>query len=229
MVPAKSQFLLYSRFVPMTSSAITLGFCYGTAALWQGKKAEQERSHRWTVYVRGPNNEDLSPVIKRVLFQLHESFDQPTRMIQEPPFMVSEYGWGEFDIGIKIFFHEPADAFIDVKHKLRLFAEDGSLSTKKHVVDEVYDELVFADPSPSLVDAVLKCTPGPELPTLEGALVPPPEADQLLIMSAAQKRVLAETSMLKNRHKAACHETDRLANQLKRAGSLPSSLHLTGS
>ncbi len=56
----------------MTSSAFTLGFCYGTAALWQGKKAEQERSHRWTVYVRGANNEDLSPVVKRVLFQLHD-------------------------------------------------------------------------------------------------------------------------------------------------------------
>ena len=93
----------------------------------------------------------------------------------------------------------------------------------------MYDELVFADPSPALVDAVLKCVPGPELPTLEGALLPPPEADQLLIMSAAQKRVLAETSMLKNRHKAACHETERLASVLKRAGSLPSTHQLSGS
>jgi hypothetical protein len=38
---------------------------------------------------------------------------------------------------------------------------------------------------------------------------------------------MAETAMLKNRHKAACYETERLANVLKRAGSLPAGLHLT--
>lgn len=53
-------------------------FVYGTAAFWQGK-TESQNSHKWTVYVRGLENEDLSYYIKSVTFQLHTSFDQSTR------------------------------------------------------------------------------------------------------------------------------------------------------
>ncbi len=62
------------------------------------------KSHKWTVYVRGANNEDLGVVIKRVVFQLHPSFSNPTRTVEGPPFELSEAGWGEFEIGITIFF-----------------------------------------------------------------------------------------------------------------------------
>ena len=74
-----------------SSSVATVGFCYGSAAIFQGKKAEETKTHKWWVYVRGPNNEDLSGVIKRVLFQLHSSFERPTRGKSFPSLITRQY------------------------------------------------------------------------------------------------------------------------------------------
>lgn len=57
------------------------------------------------MYIRGATNEDLSSVVKRAVFQLHPSFDNPTRIVESAPFEVSESGWGEFEIAITLFFH----------------------------------------------------------------------------------------------------------------------------
>ena len=62
-------------------------------------------SHKWTVYVRSANNEDLSVIVKRVVFQLHPSFQNPTRVVEQQPFELSESGWGEFEIAITLYFH----------------------------------------------------------------------------------------------------------------------------
>lgn len=65
-------------------------------------------SHKWTVYIRSIFNEDLGSVIKRVVFTLHPSFNNPTRVVDSAPFELSETGWGEFEIGITIIFHSDA-------------------------------------------------------------------------------------------------------------------------
>jgi YEATS domain-containing protein 4 len=51
----------------------------GTVAYWLGKKADDQKTHKWTAYIRGPNNEDLTYFIKKVVFKLHESFKNPKR------------------------------------------------------------------------------------------------------------------------------------------------------
>lgn len=66
----------------------------------------RSQSHSWTVYVRGATNEDLGAVIKKVVFQLHPSFTNARRVIESPPFELTERGWGEFEIAISIFFHD---------------------------------------------------------------------------------------------------------------------------
>lgn len=65
----------------------------------------RSQSHKWTVYVRGATNEDLGVVVKRVIFQLHPSFNNPMRVVDSPPFELTECGWGEFEISISLFFH----------------------------------------------------------------------------------------------------------------------------
>lgn len=129
---------------------ISVPIVYGTMAFWLGKKASEFQSHKWTVYVRGATNEHLGVVIKRVVFQLHPSFTNPRRVVESPPFELSECGWGEFEIAISIFFHSDAcDQQLTLFHHLKLYAEEefGLLSTKKPVVAECYDEIVFPDPS----------------------------------------------------------------------------------
>jgi transcription initiation factor IIF auxiliary subunit len=57
---------------------------YGNISWWLGKKADDTKTHRWTTYVRGPHNEDLSYFIKKVVFTLHPSFPNPVRGTTRP-------------------------------------------------------------------------------------------------------------------------------------------------
>lgn len=70
----------------------------------------------FAVYVRGPNHEDLSLILDKVVFSLHPSFAQPVRELTEPPFAVSEMGWGEFEASIRLFFKY---ALFSVSHASR--------------------------------------------------------------------------------------------------------------
>ncbi|KDP46722.1 hypothetical protein JCGZ_06510 [Jatropha curcas] len=136
---------------------ISVPVVHGTIAFYLGRKASESQSHKWTVYVRGVTNEDLGAVIKRVVFQLHPSFNNPTRVVESPPFELSECGWGEFEIVITIVFHsDVCDKQLDLYHHLKLYPEDetGPQSTKKPVVVESYNEIVFPDPSESFFTRV---------------------------------------------------------------------------
>ena len=65
--------------------------------------------------------DDISHFIKRVQFKLHDTYAQPTRNIDRPPFQVTESGWGEFEIQIKIFFvPEANEKPITLFHHLKL-------------------------------------------------------------------------------------------------------------
>eukprot|EP01083_Nonionella_stella_P039628 107753_1 len=74
---------------------------------------------RWTVYVRGIENEDLSYLIKKVVFYLHESYDEPIRVIENGPFELTEEGWGQFEIKIEIYFHDIAAVEDNIKSTKR--------------------------------------------------------------------------------------------------------------
>lgn len=48
----------------------------------------------------------------------------PSSVVEEPPFEVSEVGWGEFQVGLKVYFHEEAsERPVDLHHQLRLFPD----------------------------------------------------------------------------------------------------------
>ncbi|CAI5522718.1 unnamed protein product [Closterium sp. Naga37s-1] len=130
---------------------VVLPIVFGSCAFWLGKKADENATHKWTVYVRAADNGDLGSVVKKVVFQLHPSFSNPTRIVERPPFMLSESGWGEFEIAMTIVFHADASEMpAELTHHLRLYPEGSApnqpLSTKRPVVAEQYDELVFCEP-----------------------------------------------------------------------------------
>jgi YEATS domain-containing protein 4 len=121
----------------------------GSIAFYLGKKAQEYQTHRWTLYIRGPQDEDLSAFISKVSFTLHPSFAQPIRIVEKRPFQISESGWGEFEAGIRIYFKDPTEEPVDLFHHLRLYppSTQQQLNVKKPVVSEAYDEIVFVDPS----------------------------------------------------------------------------------
>ena len=44
----------------------------------------------------------------QVVFQLHPSFESPTRIIEAAPFALAETGWGEFEMSITVVFQSDA-------------------------------------------------------------------------------------------------------------------------
>ena len=163
----------------------------------------------------GANNEDLTPLIERVIFQLHPDFNNPTRVIDTAPFHVSELGWGEFEVVIKVFFHEGPDTPIELRHLLALFPKTGEPSTKKPVVSEKHDEFVFNQPNEALLQRIHMCntrlvTTGGQGNHSWGGVEPwltrLNQHDELLRIQAAQRRVQAETELLKEEY-ARVHET----------------------
>lgn len=74
------------------------------------------------------------------------------------PYEISEYGWGEFDAVVRVYFRDPSEKSVEFFHPLKLFPSDTTELSKRPVVHEFYDEIVFQDPSERLL-GLLKTTP----------------------------------------------------------------------
>lgn len=152
-------------------TAVSVPIVYGSCAFFLGKKAHETATHKWTLFVRGPNDEDLSVFISKVAFSLHESFAEPVRIIEKPPFEVTELGWGEFAAKIRLFFKDPEEQPVDIVHVIKLYpqgqsassqaAQQGSSaqSSRKPVMSEAYDEVVFAEPTTHFRQRLLSYAP----------------------------------------------------------------------
>jgi len=146
---------------------------FGNMSQHFGKKREQDgHTHDWKVYVKPYNNEDMSSYVKKVQFRLHDSYNNPSRVVYKPPYEVTESGWGEFEIQIRIHFNDVAEKPVTFYHVLKLFHNSPSSSTpsgggagtstsasdhsttttamiqgRKSVISECYDEIIFQDPT----------------------------------------------------------------------------------
>ncbi len=102
--------------------------------------------------------------ISKVIFTLHPSFAISVREVTSHPFEVHEAGWGEFDAGIEIHFHDPDEKPISITHLLKLYPNDipphmtnmqAMKAHKRPVMSEVYDEIVFVDPRDSFKQCLM--------------------------------------------------------------------------
>eukprot|EP00980_Cylindrotheca_fusiformis_P000600 scaffold154_cov129-Cylindrotheca_fusiformis.AAC.17 len=93
----------------LSKTTAFLPIVYGSIAFYLGKKADEFQTHEWTLFVRGPNHEDISPAVSKMVFQLHASFAQPVRELTQAPFEVTERGWGEFEAQIRIVWKDPTE------------------------------------------------------------------------------------------------------------------------
>lgn len=156
--------------------SVTRPILYGNVSKKLGDvrppNAPTEHTHLWTIFVKGPNNEDISYFIKKVVFKLHDTYPNPIRSVESPPFEITETGWGEFEINVKIYFIEEAnEKVVSFYHHLRLHPYDLSGKVPKvlpqkpeeEISSVIYDELVFNEPNETFF-AKLMSVPGNKLP-----------------------------------------------------------------
>lgn len=81
--------------VENAASAIAIPFTYGNVAIQIGKQkvgTANEHSHKWTMFLRGAANQDLSYAVSKVVFTLHPDFANhirgvSTRMLAYTPML----------------------------------------------------------------------------------------------------------------------------------------------
>ncbi|KAI9315413.1 yeats family-domain-containing protein [Obelidium mucronatum] len=195
-------------------------FCpiiYGSIAIPITKKdpppADPSHTHRWTIFLRGANGEDLTPIIKRVSFKLHESFVPPTRIIESPPFEVTETGWGEFEIMIRISFMDSQEKPLQLFHQLQLYPKDEAAdpdmdAPKQTIISEHYDELVFNEPFEEFIDHLRRFKTTPiQKRIVSTHFTPEMEQQEIKKYYAVNERVMADVEKWK--HKLARHENEK--------------------
>ncbi|WWD19614.1 hypothetical protein CI109_104076 [Kwoniella shandongensis] len=107
--------------------------------------APPSHTHRWTVFLTSATtppppkassstdplpidldyipggHDDLSYLLRKVTFRLHETYSNPSRVCDKPPFRVTETGWGEFTVQIRIQFSpESAEKPLTLNHPIKL-------------------------------------------------------------------------------------------------------------
>jgi len=136
-----------------------------------------DHTHKWTVMLKGPRDSDITHFVKKVQFKLHETYVNPVRTIESPPFQVSETGWGEFEIQIKIYFvSEANEKPCSIFHFLTLHpfgpGAEEHRSSFKPVYAFVYDELIFPEPTEAMFN-ILTTKGGASLPNTKGTDMDP--------------------------------------------------------
>ncbi|KAK2196429.1 bifunctional YEATS/YEATS superfamily [Babesia duncani] len=126
------------------------------------KKRYGSMTHRWVCLLRSLDNENMTHYVKRVQFDLDPSFLNPKRVISTMPYEINEVGWGEFFIGVKIFFVDESLEPMQLQHLLRLHAADNS-TIPTNAVNETHDEIIFNEPYAWFYEKLL-CSSNDKLP-----------------------------------------------------------------
>lgn len=160
-------------------------FVYGTTAKPFDEKTNpkpagtpDDHTHSWTVFVKGVDDTDITYWLRRVQFKLHESIPNHLRTIDaEPgkPFSVSETGWGEFEITIKLYYvAESGEKAQTLYHHLRLHpygrtdTEKEAMRANGEVPAWTYDEQLFNEPYEAFYEVLTSGAIPPANPTGKG-------------------------------------------------------------
>uniref|UniRef100_T1JP90 YEATS domain-containing protein n=1 Tax=Strigamia maritima TaxID=126957 RepID=T1JP90_STRMM len=125
----------------MSTECVQVKLELGHKASVRSKPTTEGFTHDWTVFVRGPDNTNISHFVERIIFNLHESFPRPKRIVKDPPFQVSESGYAGFVILIEVFFKNKEDPKF-VKFEYDLFLHVGGPASNRRA-----EKLIFQNPT----------------------------------------------------------------------------------
>ncbi|GBP68735.1 YEATS domain-containing protein 4 [Eumeta japonica] len=198
---------------------IVKAIVYGNVARYFGKKREEDgHTHQWTVYVKPYKNEDISAYVKKVHFKLHESYANPNRIVTKPPYELTETGWGEFEIVIKIYFHDPNERPVTLYHILKLFqspvGEGVPPTAGRALVSESYEEIVFQEPTQLMQHLLTGIKPLTNGPWTHETDFEEKKKTTLEVISNAKSKLRSEITELKNKLNTAKETISKLKEEI---------------
>jgi YEATS domain-containing protein 4 len=124
-------------------------------------KLKEGDTTAWRVYVKPvPDGPNLDSWLKKVVFVLHETFPNPVRTIENPPFVLEETGYGGFFIMVKLYFQQYASEKQQQRqHYLQLeqYGDEKLMAEQKRsgmVRSETVEFIEFNEPTEQLWDAL---------------------------------------------------------------------------
>lgn len=193
----------------LSNTTVCVPIVYGSIAFPLKKLDSNNNTHQWTLYLRGPNNEDLSTGIAKVVFQLHPSFAKPIRELTAPPFEVTERGWGEFEATIRIVWRDVGEKALVLIHAIKLYPPlapnvlPDPTKENEPVVSERYDEVVFTEPTEVFHKQLMESGNLPKIISNEAAVQelfkPYSDNNDFKILMEAQKFLESELMSVKDR------------------------------
>ena len=121
-----------------------------------------EHTKGWVVYVRAPspNSPPLTSWLKKVSFKIYHTYDNPTRVVEHPPFEVRETGWGGFTVEIRLYFVGEAGVKPEYRsHFLQLepYGDEEMMERQRRdlcVRSEICEFIEFNEPTEALWDVL---------------------------------------------------------------------------
>ncbi|CAL1296824.1 unnamed protein product [Larinioides sclopetarius] len=149
-----------SSRAPRMRVKIIIGNISKFIPVWMRDESDQHITHKWMIYVRGDKNgPNIESFVKKVRFFLHSSY-RPNDIVEisSPPFHLIKRGWGEFEVRVQIFFHDPRNKPVDIQHTLKLDKTFTGLQTlgNETVVDL---QLFITDVSGSNLSSLISTIP----------------------------------------------------------------------
>lgn len=118
----------------------------GHKATLKDKIDSNGNTHKWNAFVRSgdqSNQQKLDLIVKKVVFNLHETFKNPTRQCYTQPYCVKENGYGQFEFPIDIYFNG-----IDTKYSIQYYLELPQLDCTQPLSRVRKEKITFINPSP---------------------------------------------------------------------------------
>jgi YEATS domain-containing protein 4 len=125
------------------------------------KGIPDDHTKRWTIYVRQPDGDPaLTTWLNKVSFKIFNTYENPLRMCESPPFEVTETGWGGFSIDIRLHFQPISGEKAQYRqHFLQLekYGDEKMQAEQERtgcVRSEFLEVVQFNEPTEALYDAL---------------------------------------------------------------------------
>ncbi|KNC77504.1 hypothetical protein SARC_10039, partial [Sphaeroforma arctica JP610] len=121
-------------------------------------------------------------------------------VVKQPPYEVTEVGWGEFDIVIEVHFLNKLEKPIVIYHTLKLFEGEGTIRVNKRTIAyELYDELIFKDPPKPLFEALMSEQTLKKRPFSHSQDWTRVEREQLALIDSARTNITNQLATIANK------------------------------